>query len=1309
MLKKSLLSFFLSVIALLSLLGTRAYAGPATPAKEMPTKRASMPADLKLAFENARYGIEKDRAQNDANGFSVQFSGAETRIELPGGALAGLAVSGYGWGTALHLAGPVTQVHASGKRLDRRYRAGLAEWFLNTPQGLEQGFVLAERGKQAKGPVHIQLAASGGWSLRSANDRVLLTHDSITLEYAGLKAYDASGALLASRMRVSGSHIEIEVDDARAVYPLTIDPTLTQQAELTPSGTPNAGSFGNSVALSSDGNTALVAAPYNSIIPNDFDAQGAVYVFTRSGTTWTEQTKITDPIGARGDLFGYSVALSSDGNTAVVGSEGNNDQKGAVYFFTRSGTTWTQQQVISDPNATAYDNFGQSVALSGDGSTALVGDQNSSQGAVYVFTHSDMGWTQQMEITDPNATNGDNFGNSVALSSDGNTALVAAYQSNSYQGAVYVYTRSGINWGLQTEITDPGAFSQDAFGFSVALSNDGNTALVGADTSPAGAGEPGTAYVYTRSGITWSPPLALTASDAASYNFFGYSVALSGDGSTALVGAIARDNYQGAAYLFTRSGMGWTQQVEITDPNATSGDYFGNSVALSGDGSTALVGSPQGDGNQGAAYVFIFVAPMVTTVPAIVGDTESVASATLTGARLTTGTVTMAPSATVPSGEVSSQNPTGGTTNIAIGSPVSFVLSTGPAVPSILGDTQTAASAAIMNAGLTVGTVTTAASPSVAAGLVISQSLAAGTSEVAETPVSFVVSGGPVSSLVVSAPSMATPGVSFNVTVTALDSLDDVGTYYSGTVQFSSSDGAALLPGNYTFNGLEAGVHTFSTTLNTNGPQTITATDTSAATITGTSGPISVGPSVVFVKTDTTTHGHWMSNYGSQGYVEAYGPQNPPSYDPTFNVQQASTYLWAANTSDPRALQNSGGGLAATWFSGTSFYFDLNLTGGTHQVAIYVLDWDDYLGGRDETIQVIDPSDNAVLDTRTISGFYNGEYLVWNIAGHVQIKVTNNASNAVVSAVFFDMAPQVAPMFTSPASTTFAVGSPGTFTVTASGNPKPSITASGSLPMGVTFNQGTGVLSGTPAPGTNTTYPLTLMASNGVGTTASQSFTLTVNAAVAKPQATFVEFDTSTQGKLGGQVWSRWILGGQRAAERPELRSHALHGRPVELRVVAQHERPAGAAEWAGTYRGNLVQHYQLHVRCQSDGREHAPDCALRAGLGRLPGRTFGDRRDSGRQHPGDSGHADDHRLYQRHLPGVERFGARADQGDQQREQCGDQRNLLRDASAVCSSNHERCGGHLHGGNAGDVYGNRLGQSRAGAEHQRRLADGGEL
>ena len=235
----------------------------------------------------------------------------------------------------------------------------------------------------------------------------------------------------------------------------------------------------------------------------------------------------------------------------------------------------------------------------------------------------------------------------------------------------------------------------------------------------------------------------------------------------------------------------------------------------------------------------------------------------------------------------------------------------------------------------------------------------------------------------------------------------------------------------------------------------------------------------------------------------------------------------------------------------------------------------------------------------------------------------------------------------------------------------PSITASGPLPMGVTFNQGTGVLSGTPAAGTNTTYPLTLMASNGVGTTASQSFTLTVNAAVAKPQATFVEFDTSTQGNWVGKygVDGYWVASGPQSdpSYDPTL-SMAGQSNYVWSPNTSD---PRALQNGLGRIAATWFSHDQLHVRRQSDGREHAPDRPVRAGLGRLSGRTFGDRRDSGRQHPGDSGHADGYVVYQRHLPGVERFGARADQGDQQREQCGDQRNLLWDAAAVCSGVHE--------------------------------------
>ena len=167
-------------------------------------------------------------------GFSIQFSGAETSIDT-GGARATLTLQGYGWGSALRSAGPVTQMEPKGKRLERHYGTALTEWFLNTPQGLEQGFVIAHRAKQAGGALHIRLTAAGGWSVDGSGDRVQLMKGAVTLDYAGLKAWDAMGAVIPSRLRGSGTSIEIEVDDAGAVYPLSIDPTFTQQQELTPS------------------------------------------------------------------------------------------------------------------------------------------------------------------------------------------------------------------------------------------------------------------------------------------------------------------------------------------------------------------------------------------------------------------------------------------------------------------------------------------------------------------------------------------------------------------------------------------------------------------------------------------------------------------------------------------------------------------------------------------------------------------------------------------------------------------------------------------------------------------------------------------------------------------------------------------------------------------------------------------------------------------------------------------------------------------------------------------------------------------
>ena len=362
--------------------------------------------------------------------------------------------------------------------------------------------------------------------------------------------------------------------------------------------------FGISVALSSDGDTALVGARFEDTTPSTNN--GAAYIFTRSGGTWTQQQKLLASDYASNDNFSWSVDLSSDGNTALIGAYTKNGSMGAAYVFTRSGTTWTEQQILLASDATTGDSFGYSVALSDDGNTALIGaytedtTPNTNNGAAYVFTSTAGTWTQQQKLVASDPATDDNFGWSVALSADGNTAIIGAYGEdttpNTDQGAAYVFIRSGVTWTQQQKLIASDVASSDRFGHRVALSADGNTALISAyfeDTSPNTTN--GAAYVFTRSGSTWTQQQKLLASDAATDDWFGSSVSLSADGNTALIGADNEDTTpnttNGAAYLFTRSGSTWTQQQKILASDARISDFFGASVALSSDGSTALIGA----------------------------------------------------------------------------------------------------------------------------------------------------------------------------------------------------------------------------------------------------------------------------------------------------------------------------------------------------------------------------------------------------------------------------------------------------------------------------------------------------------------------------------------------------------------------------------------------------------------------------------------------------------------------------------------------------------------------------------------------
>ncbi|MCI0710192.1 MAG: FG-GAP repeat protein [Chloroflexi bacterium] len=490
------------------------------------------------------------------------------------------------------------------------HREHYDEWYVNGPVGLQQGFTLYEPS---------QIAFNLGGDLpATANGNTLYIGEALT--FSGLMAYDAAGQAVPVKFDLHDNKLVYVYEDSSAVYPLTIDPWVQQQKLTATDGNGN-DMFGFSVAL--NGDTALIGAHFADCPTSG--TCGAAYVFTRSGTMWSQQAKLTASDAATGDSFGRTVALNGD--TALVGAYGKVGFTGSAYIFTRSGTTWSQQAKLTASDAASGHRFGHSVALDAD--TALVGATRvscvggTSCGSAYVFTRSGSVWTEQTKLTPSDVAGLDEFGISVALSGD--TALVGSYHDDDTggdSGSTYIFTRSGSIWTEQAKLTAFDGAAGDEFGFSVAL--DGSTALIGARNDDDNGGNSGSAYVFTGSGSAWSQQAKLIASDAGGGDTFGVSVAITGD--TALIGANQDDDggsSSGSAYLFSRSGGIWSQLAKLTASDAAAGDTFGESVAISG--TSALIGAPGDDClpsfDCGSAYVFIDDTPPPTDTPIPPTDT----------------------------------------------------------------------------------------------------------------------------------------------------------------------------------------------------------------------------------------------------------------------------------------------------------------------------------------------------------------------------------------------------------------------------------------------------------------------------------------------------------------------------------------------------------------------------------------------------------------------------------------------------------------------------------------------------------------
>lgn len=585
---------------------------------------------IRAAYEAGRHkivAVENGwRARNPGQGWITTFDerGFTTNPD-GGGWIWGLELVGYGWGEPVALTGPARSSSAEGARLSRDWDARITEWYVNDRRGLEHGFTVAERPSGAVPPLTLEVAVRGALVPAISTDgrNVSFTNPQggSALNYSGLTVLDAGGHPVNARWEnAQNDRLQLVVEDASALYPLTIDP-IAQQAYLKSSNTEAGDRFGQSVAISWD--TIVVGAPNEDSgatgvngdqSDNSAVESGAAYVFIRSSGGWSQQAYLKASNTDAGDRFGYWVAISdetlvvsaigeSSNATGVNGNQSDNSamSSGAAYVFIRNGATWTQQAYIKASNTNTNDEFGVSVAIDHD--TIIVGAQGEGSGSTGV--------------------NGNQMDNSAPGS-----------------GAAYVLTRIGTVWAQQAYLKASNAGAFDGFGWSVAISGetiivsapreDSNATGVNSNQSSNSAGDSGATYVFARFASTWSQQAYLKASNTGSSDRFGVSVGISGD--TVVVGAHCEQsnatgvngsqfdnsaNESGAAYVFVRSGLTWSQQAYLKASNTDAGDLFGWSVAIADE--TIVIGARyecsnavgvdgiqlnNSNQNSGAVYVF---------------------------------------------------------------------------------------------------------------------------------------------------------------------------------------------------------------------------------------------------------------------------------------------------------------------------------------------------------------------------------------------------------------------------------------------------------------------------------------------------------------------------------------------------------------------------------------------------------------------------------------------------------------------------------------------------------------------------------
>ncbi|HNT25349.1 MAG TPA: Ig-like domain-containing protein [Anaerolineales bacterium] len=583
------------------------------------------------------------RAANRGQGFEAAFSLAGFSVTTGEGEF-GLTLTAYG-GQALD-AVQSQPLSADGGRVTAWRGPGVREWYENTPQGVKHGLTLyappvttsvVTLSFAITGSLRAEMAPSGGLLLRAANNAAVLAYD-------GLAVYDLTGRSLPAGMALTEAGLRITIDDAGAVYPLTVDPLLHSQTHILRASNAQASDyFGYAVDL--DGDTLVIGASSEDGITETLTNTGAAYIFQRNqdgADAWGEVAVLRASDAQANDAFGSAVAIS--GNTVIVGApyeDGESDSaldSGSVYIFYQNqggANAWGQVAVVRNPDWLPDAQFGSAVTLDGDVAAVAARNALGNTGVVYILYRNQGGadqWGMWTYVEDYEWDSDDHYGADLDLSGD--TLVVGAYGEDggtgnplSESGAAFVYQRNEVAadiWGHVTTLRASDAQVNDYFGFSVSISGD--TIVVGAALEDGGPGDPlsnaGAAYVFRRNqggADLWGQVAILHASDAQVGDMFGASLGL--DGDLLVVGAQNEGGglgdpltSSGAAYVFERSQGGidaWGEINILRASDAQEYDYFGTPVAI--DGNMIVAGAYTENGGSGdplidAGAVYLFSA-----------------------------------------------------------------------------------------------------------------------------------------------------------------------------------------------------------------------------------------------------------------------------------------------------------------------------------------------------------------------------------------------------------------------------------------------------------------------------------------------------------------------------------------------------------------------------------------------------------------------------------------------------------------------------------------------------------------------------